>query len=180
MALFKRSQTAGKRITFTGSLKNGPSFSDGMLFPRSHEGRSGWTIGQIMTTVPSPALDTLPHIVLLHAGTNDIYAHASAPVMADALEALIDRLEHAAPQSLIVVAEIVPLTDPALRIAAENFNKELKRRVQAPQARGQHLILADQFTQFSTEMLSDGVHPTQAGHERMANVWYAAIIPYLR
>ena len=178
VALFEAARAAGKQISFTGSLQNGPWLSNGTRFPRNHEGRSGWTIEQIATTVPKPALNTLPHIVLLHAGTNDVYAHASAAAMAAQLDALLDRLERTAPQALIVVATILPLTDPELRNAAQAYNEELKRRVQARKARGEHLIIADQFDGFPTAMLSDGVHPTQTGYERMAHVWYAAIAPY--
>ena len=180
VALFERARAARKNITFTGSLQNGPALAAATSFPRHHEGRSGWRIAQVMTTVPSPALNSVPHIILLHLGTNDVYARASAPVMADALEALLDRLEHAAPHALIVVAEIVPLTDPALRDAAETYNEVLKQRILVRQARGEHLLLADQFSDFPTALLSDGVHPTQAGYERMAAVWYAAIGSYLR
>jgi lysophospholipase L1-like esterase len=180
VALYERAQAAGKHLTFTGSLHNGPLLEAGLPFPRNHEGRSGWKIAQIMSTVPTPALNTAPDIVLLHAGTNDIYAHTPASVMADALEALLDRIEHAAPQALIVVAQIVPLTDPALRDAAFAYNAELVGRVHRRQARGEHLIIADQFSEFPVAMLSDGVHPTQAGYEQMAGVWYTAIAPYLR
>jgi lysophospholipase L1-like esterase len=122
----------------------------------------------------------LPNIVLLHAGTNDVYAHAPAAVMADELETLLDELERAAPEALIVVAEILPLTDPALRAAADRYNQQIVRRIARRQARGEHLILVDQSDGFPTELLSDGVHPTCAGYERMANVWYSAIAPYLR
>lgn len=180
IGLFGRAHAAGQLITFTGSLRNGPLLSGSALFPRNHEGRSGWTIAQVSKTVPHPALDTAPHIVLLHVGTNDIYAHSSAALMADALEALLDRLEHATPTALIAVAEIVPLTDPMLRDAAERYNAELRRRVRARQARGERLLLVDQFSGFPLDDLSDGVHPTRAGYDRMAEVWYRAIAPYLR
>lgn len=180
VALFERARADSKRITFTGSQQNGPLLAQGQAFPRNHEGRSGWTIAQIASTIPRPALDPLPNIVLLHAGTNDVYAHATTAAMADELETLLDRLERAAPQALIAVAEILPLTDPALRAVADSYNHELVRRIAMRQARGEHLILVDQSDGFATELLSDGVHPTRAGYERMANVWYSAIGPYLR
>ena len=180
VALFELARAAGKSITFTGSLQNGPSLAGGKAFPRHHEGRSGWKIEEVMATVPQPALQTLPHIILLHVGTNDVYARESAELMAGRLDALIDRLEQAAPQALIAVAEIVPLTDPELRDAAERYNAEVKRRVEARSARGEHVMLVDQFSQFPIALLNDGVHPTQAGYEHMASTWYASIAPYLR
>jgi lysophospholipase L1-like esterase len=180
VALFARARAAGKHITFTGSLQNGPLLVGGEAFPRNHDGRSGWTIAQIATTIPRPALTGSPHIVLLHAGTNDVYAHENAAAIADELEALLDRLERAAPQALIVVAQIVPLADPSLQSVVAAYNQELARRIETRRARGEHLILVDQSSDFPTNLLSDGVHPTRAGYERMASVWFAAIAPYLR
>ena len=179
VALFERARRAGKHLTFTGAMHNGPFVESGVHFPRNHEGHSGWKIAEIMSTVPTPALNTMPDIVLLHAGTNDIYAHTLVPVMADALEALLDRIEYTAPSALIVVAQILPLTDPSLRDAAQRYNAELARRVRSRQARGEHLVIADQFDGFPVALLSDGVHPTQAGYERMADVWYASVEPFL-
>ncbi|HKO49638.1 MAG TPA: GDSL-type esterase/lipase family protein [Polyangiaceae bacterium] len=180
VALFQLARAAGKSIAFTGSLRNGPANVGGVAFPRQHEGRSGWKIEDVMAIVPRPALKTVPHIILLHVGTNDLYAGATPQRMADRLEALIGRLQQAAPQALIAVAEIVPLTDPALRELAERYNGELRQRVQARRARAEHLLVVDQFTHFPSTLLSDGVHPTQLGYEQMASAWYAGIAAYLR
>jgi len=179
VALFELARAAGKSVTFTGSLQNGPRLAGSLAFPRHHEGRSGWTIEQVMATVPKPALTPLPHIVLLHVGTNDVYAQASQEQMVGHAERLIDRLEQAASRALIAVAEIVPLTDPVLRDRAAGYNAELGHRVQARRARGEHVLIVDQFSRFPVALLSDGVHPTRLGYEQMANAWYAAIAPYL-
>lgn len=179
VGLFERALGEHKQLTFTGSLKNGPESVNGTAFPRQHEGRSGWTIEQVLNTVPYPAFETTPHIVLLHVGTNDVYAHHDPEAIADRLDALLDCIEHVAPRALIVVAEIIPLTDPALRDTAARYNAELRRRVAVRRARGEHVLSVDQFRDFSTSLLSDGVHPTRAGYEQMAATWYAAIAPYL-
>jgi lysophospholipase L1-like esterase len=44
---------------------------------------------------------------------------------------------------------------------------------------GKHVIFVDQFTGFPNNELADGVHPNQAGYDRMAGKWYAAISSYL-
>jgi len=179
VALFELARAAGKRITFTGSLQNGPMLADGVAFPRRHEGRSGWKIAGVMATVPQPALKTVPHIVLLHVGTNDVYAHESPAQMVERAEQLIDRLKEAAPRALIVVAEIIPQTDPVLRDRSARYNAELRRCVETRQARGEHVLIVDQFSHFPLTLLSDGVHPTQSGYEQMGRAWYAAIAAHL-
>ena len=62
---------AKQKVTFTGSLTDGPTEVAGQPFPRMHEGHSGWTISQLSPLVPTPALDGKPNIILLHIGTND-------------------------------------------------------------------------------------------------------------
>ena len=100
--LFKLIVAAKQKVTFTGSLTNGPTQVSGQTFPRMHEGHPGWTIdpgynvisssyGGISSLVPSPALNGDPHIILLHIGTNDLFARDTAN-MSTRLEALIDKI----------------------------------------------------------------------------------------
>ena len=42
--LFKLIVAAKQKVTFTGSLTNGPTQVSGQTFPRMHEGHAGWTI----------------------------------------------------------------------------------------------------------------------------------------
>jgi hypothetical protein len=75
--LFKLIVAAKQKVTFTGSLTNGPTTVSGQTFPRMHEGHPGWTIdpgynmisssyGGISSLVPSPALNGDPNVILLH------------------------------------------------------------------------------------------------------------------
>lgn len=174
--LFQEACAAGKHITFVGAFANGPELVAGRDFPRQHGGVSGWTIDQVATTLSEPEASHTPHIVLLQVGTNDVYAHSTPTAMADRLERLLDRLKRTVPTALVVVAQITPLRDRALSDLAVAYNRELARRVQTRRARGERLLLVDQFNTFPVELLSsDGVHPTQAGYERIAETWYASV-----
>ncbi|HET9953785.1 MAG TPA: SGNH/GDSL hydrolase family protein [Polyangiaceae bacterium] len=173
--LFHLANTDKKSITYLGGSMNGPSQVDGVTFPKNHEGHSGWTIQQIDNIVPSPALQTTPHIILLHIGTNDMYQTPSgAP---DRLSTLIDQIVMAAPEALLVVAKIIPFPQQSGQVTT--FNTGVGTVVDAKIKAGKHLILVDQFTGFPTSELGDGVHPNQAGYSRMAKVWYEAIKTYL-
>ena len=120
--LFKLIVAAKQKVTFTGSLTNGPTQVSAQPFPRMHEGHAGWTIdpgynpisssyGGISSLVPSPALDGQPNIILLHIGTNDVGARDPAG-MATRLEALLDKVAQDAPDALIVLAQITPGSTP--------------------------------------------------------------------
>lgn len=174
--LFRLAQEAGHDITFTGSqAPNGPNTVAGLPFPRNHEGISGQTIQQIADRIPSPGLDEAPHIVLVHAGTNDMWAGASgAP---DRLGALVDELLMVAPDALIVVSNIIPW--PAQSGAVAAYNAEVQPKIQTRMQETDHLLFVDQFDGFPADELGDGIHPDEAGYARMATKWFAAIEPYL-
>src|SRR5581483_6684803 len=107
--LFRLILAAKQKVTFTGSLTNGPAQVSGQPFPSMHEGHSGWTIdpgfsasgiyGGISSLVPSPALNGGPHIILLHIGTNDVFSRDTAN-MSTRLEALVDKIALNAPSAL--------------------------------------------------------------------------------
>lgn len=173
--LFQLALMNQKHLTFVGGSKNGPMMVDGQPFPQNHEGHSGWTIAQIDELVPEPALSVGPAIILLHIGTNDMYmSPEGAP---DRLAALIDQIVASQPDALLVVAKIIPLSSGGSGVTT--FNDAIAPLVQERIDAGKHIILIDQFTDFPTSELGDGVHPNQAGYERMADKWYAAIASYL-
>jgi hypothetical protein len=174
--LFHLTLQGQKTITFVGGSMNGPTMVDGQMFPRAHEGHSGWTIMQIDGIVPSPALGVDPHIVLLHIGTNDINGNATgAP---GRLSTLLDQIIADSPDALLVVAQIVPLRGRNTQI--ETFNAAIPAMVTQRANMGRHIVLVDQYTGFPDSELADGVHPSPAGYARMAGVWYRAISSYLR
>lgn len=191
--LFELAAGDNKSITFVGRSTtqnaggpNGPSMVAGQPFPRDHEGHSGWTIQGIADRVPSPALDDDPHIVLLHIGTNDMYAvpkgdeagPVSAPIR---LGALMDKIIELQPESLLVVSTIVPLTFQMRTYVDEvdAYNEAVGAEVQARIDAGKHVLFVDQFEGFPESELGDMIHPNRAGYERMGEKWYAAIKDYL-
>jgi lysophospholipase L1-like esterase len=167
---------AEQEITFVGGSMNGPQTVDGEMFPRSHEGHSGWTISQIDGIVPSTALDPDPHIILLHIGTNDMRGDVSGA--ANRLGTLIDQIVMDLPNSLLVVAKIIPYPSQSSQVTT--YNNAIPAIVEMRANAGKHVVLVDQFTGFPNNELADGVHPNATGYARMARVWHAAISSYLR
>jgi lysophospholipase L1-like esterase len=174
--LFAKAVAAGQKVTFTGSLSNGPAMVSNVAFPKSNEGHSGWTISQIDGLVPSPAFTTVPNIVLLMAGTNDVYASSGQAQMPDRLGKLLDDIIKAAPNALLVVGKITPLSNTSWTATIKTYNDAIPGLVQTRAAAGKHILLVDLNTGFTAGMLSsDGVHPNKSGYDFMGDRWYAAI-----
>jgi lysophospholipase L1-like esterase len=189
--LFAAVAAAQQKITFTGSLSNGPSTISGQPFPKSNEGHSGWgisTVNQysggvagIATVIPIPAFATtsggLPSVILLHIGTNDV-GNSTAAQMSDRLAGLMDKIVDAAPDAVLVVAKITPLSWATSVI--NPYNAAIPGLVQTRAAAGKHVMVADMNTGFTSAMIgSDGIHPNSAGYKFMADRWYSVIGPLL-
>lgn len=178
--LFHLAQADKKTVTFAGSVSGGPATVDGVEFPSSHEGHSGASISDLYPAAESLA-DGKPHIVLVMAGAN-----GGDPDDTTAMGMLLDKLAATVPNALIVVTQMLPFRDniDAERIALFNGNipKLVKQRADA----GKHVVAVDAYhaflanPTFSKDYLVDYAHPTDAGYEVVASVFYKAIAPVLR
>lgn len=172
--LFRKAQTAMQKITYTGTLQNGPMSVDGVTFPRRYEATSGITIDGISSQITRNNTLNMPcDIILVHIGTNDMYMSdpAGAP---QRLGMLLDKLIAGMPNALIVVAKIIPLQSGTA--AVTTFNNAIPGIIQTRAAAGKHVMLVDMNTGFpSSGMSSDRVHPNASGYAWMGGVWYDAI-----
>ena len=167
--------TASQNITFVGTQSNGPAMAPGtnVPFPPHHEGHSGYTIAQIAAVAPMD-VQFAPHIILLHAGTNDMYMGdpGGAP---GRLSMFVDTLTSMFPDALLVVAKIIPY--PAQAANVNTFNQTIPAMVQMKAAVGKHVLMVDLNTGFqtSTMLSSDGIHPNQTGYDFMGDTWYSVV-----
>ena len=183
-ALFKLIVAANQNVTFTGSLSNGPSTVSSKTFPKSHEGHDGFTVESgystygtagISSLIPSPAFTTMPDIVLLHIGTNDLTSTSAKSTTSDRLDTLITKIVGVAPDALIVVAKVVPLGYSSTDW--DTYNAKIPTVVQTHAGKGQHVVMVD-MSKLPTSELT-GVHPNDQGYAYMANIWYDAIKAFL-
>jgi lysophospholipase L1-like esterase len=188
--LFRR---AKQSITFVGSQANGPDTVDGVPFPRGHEGYRGYAIEPgggrpgLSPIVDKLVQEARPHVVLLLAGTNDVGATVIDPDRApDRLGALVDRVAAAAPEALIVVAQIPPSMTDAVNVRIQAFNQALPAVVDARVRAGHHLLLVDAYAalaahaDYKKALMFNEFHPNDAGYALIADRWYDAVGPFLR
>jgi lysophospholipase L1-like esterase len=185
------------RLKFVGSLQNGPA----QLGDQHHEGHSGYTIadapsvGRLGLTEHLDASQYVypngnwlgptvtPDIILLMIGTNDIdlnYSVAQAPAR---LSALISKIVSLKPNAKLIVASIPPIDDANNSFGVDQngnaraiaYNAAIPGIVANDQALGEHVYFYDMYHQLRLTDISDGLHPTAAGYNKMGDAWFAAI-----
>ena len=170
IGLCQRLVSGGFNVQFVGSLSNGPTMACG----QNHEGHSGWRIDQIDANVVGWLNAQQPHTVLLHIGTNDISQNDDLPNAPNRLSALIDHITNTVPTAEVFVAQIIPLSFDQAQVNA--FNAAIPGIVAGKQAAGKHVHLVDMFDALTVADLQDGVHPNAGGYDKMAAVWYQALL----
>ncbi|WP_437618290.1 SGNH/GDSL hydrolase family protein [Sorangium sp. So ce1151] len=188
--LFHLALEADRDITFVGSASDySVPMVDGVTFPRNHEGHGGWTIegnNGIAKLVGTSIPNYQPNIITLMIGTNDINGNINLADAPNRLGKLLDSIFMRDPNILVVLAQIVPTRTDSTNNAIMAYNAAMPDLVSTRVSMGQHIVLVDMYTAFTNDtnyrqtLLGDNLHPNQAGYNRMADVWFEALSPYLR
>lgn len=188
-----RLRAAGIAFDFVGELNYAAFGRDGVVDPSfdpDHHGLAGFGNNGILKggIVPTPGSvlaalgvkeiavpgikDVLkkhqPDVILLMSGANGFDAPA--------LDRLIRAIGEASNAHLFV-STILPQKAPrAGWEKVDAYNATLPAIVAAQKAAGKHITLVEMHAAITTdEILPDGVHPSQAGMDKMAATWFAAL-----
>ena len=123
---FRRAHAAGKSINLVGSRTNGPATVDGVAWPRTHEGFSGYTIPALLSNnlTPNNIKTYKPNIVLLMIGTNDLSVGEDMPEVR--LAGIVDTILSADPKLLLFLTQITP-PGQSDKVSYNHKGQELQR-----------------------------------------------------
>ncbi|WP_329619384.1 phosphatidylinositol-specific phospholipase C domain-containing protein [Streptomyces sp. NBC_01255] len=162
--LVKRS---GGLVEFVGSLVD----ADGVT---RHEGHSGWRIDELQANIETWLAAAKPNLITLHIGTNDMNRNHQVATAPQRLAALIDQIHAASPDTVVVVATLVPATDPAVQARIDTYNQAIPGIVLDRFQRG-YKIQQVGMGSVTTDDLNDNLHPNNSGYAKMTNAFMRGI-----
>jgi lysophospholipase L1-like esterase len=177
--LWNRLQSNGfTDIDFVGTL--GPQ-GCGVAYDGDNEGHGGILATNMASQnqLPPWLAATRPDIVLMHLGTNDVWNNRSAQTILDAFSTLLSQMRASNPNVKLIVARIIPMNpsncgECGARVVA--LNNALPGWASARSTAQSPITVVDQWTGFNTATdTGDGVHPNNAGIQKMSDRWYPAV-----
>ncbi|MGX6604053.1 RICIN domain-containing protein [Micromonosporaceae bacterium Da 78-11] len=168
IGLWQRMASTGHAVDFVGSGSNGPA----ELGDHDHEGHGGWRIRDIDGSIAQWIRAANPRTVLLQIGTNDVNLNDDPGNAPARLSALIDKIRANAPLVELFVAQVTPLADAAKEAQIQAYNAAVPGIVAG---KGPLTHLVDMHSGFQGADLADGIHPTAAGYDKLAERWAAAL-----
>ncbi|MCG7528557.1 phosphatidylinositol-specific phospholipase C domain-containing protein [Streptomyces sp. OfavH-34-F] len=139
-----------------------------------HEGHSGWLIEQLQANIETWLADARPNVVTLHIGTNDMNRDNRVSTAPQRLGTLIDQIHTASPDTAVVVASLVPATDPAVQARVDAYNRAIPGIVADRTQRGYKLAQVSMGA-LTTADLNDNLHPNNAGYAKMADAFLGGV-----
>lgn len=178
--LWKDLIDGGWTFDYIGTQSDNASYPpfDNETFDIDHEGRGGWTSGQILDGLNG---------WLTEAGTPDIVLFSS-PAGNDALEGLpyedaveninniIDIIQAKNPNVTIIIEQMAPGRSDIMTSELTSFFDQIQQEVLTiasnQSTSTSQVIAVDMFTSFNDSLLADDVHYNEAGAEFIADRYY--------
>ncbi|MBU6170102.1 MAG: DUF642 domain-containing protein [Verrucomicrobia bacterium] len=156
--------------------------TDPALPDKDHEGHPGYSISMLRDGIGVWLKQAgQADVVLLMAGTVDIWTGNPASTSFERLKALVEDISYERPNTKIIVSNLIPRTD-SLDVVQVSYNQQIPSLVAELAAKGRNVSFLDMRNSGlpggvigAQDLIADGVHPNVSGYEKMAAKWLAAI-----
>ena len=142
---------------------------------QDNEGWPGYKVAGVREKASASVPTYQPNLITINAGTNDGQQDGSGQARVD-MDGLIDDCFANSPGTVILLSTLLPNGNAAEAI--QEINTGYRNIVSRRQGAGQKILLAemdDGFITFEDDILSDNIHPTRLGSQKMAAVWFREI-----
>lgn len=181
--LWNRLRTAGYTgVDFVGTL--GPQ-GCGVDHDGDNEGHGGELVTNVadQNLLPARLRATLPDVVLMHFGTNDVWSDISPDRILAAYTKLVEQMRASNPDMRVLVAQIIPMNPSTCAACAQrvvDLNARIPAWARTTSTDRSPVTVVDQWTGFSTAADTyDGVHPDASGDDKIAARWFPALADVL-
>jgi hypothetical protein len=115
----------------------------------------------------------------MHFGTNDVWSSISPDRILAAYTELVGQMRESNPDMRVLVAQIIPMNPGTCAACAQrvvDLNARVPAWAAATSTDRSPVTVVDQWTGFDTATDTyDGVHPNDAGNEKIAARWFPAL-----
>jgi len=156
--------------------------ADPALLDKDHQGLPGYSISMLRDGIGVWLKQAgQADVVLLLAGTVDIWAGGPASTSFERLKALVEDISYERPNTKIIISNLIPRTD-ALDAVQVSYNQQIPGMVAELSTKGRNVTFLDMRNASlpggligAQDLIADGVHPNLSGYEKMAARWLSAI-----
>jgi lysophospholipase L1-like esterase len=185
--LWKNLIEGGWTFDFVGTMSDEASYPayQGNNFDIDHEGRGGWTSGQILDGIDQwLGLVGAPDIVLFSSpGGNDGLEGLSYEQAVSNVNAIIDIIQAVNPNVTIIIEQLAPakseVMSPQLTTFLKQMQKDVLTMANDQTSSTSKVIAVDMFTGFSDALLADDVHYNKEGAIFIADRYYNLLVTLL-
>ena len=186
--LWKMLVQGGWEFDYIGTMEDEGQYADfsDKSFDADHEGRGGWTSGQILSGIEGWIEVTgAPDIVLFSSpGGNDALQGLPYEDAVDNVNAIIDIIQAANPNATILIEQLAPALSsamtPELTTYFNQMNMEVLSIATNQSTSTSEVIPVDMYSQFTDGMLADDVHYNQEGAVFIASQYYDVLTNVLQ
>jgi lysophospholipase L1-like esterase len=155
---------------------------------RHHEGHPGYVITAGTSGRPG-ITDNLaawlgpngadPDYILVLVGSNDVDLNYQLDHAGDRMSTLISMISNRTtglrPNAKLLVATLPLINDPNTEARSVVFNSTISAVVAQHRAAGENVAIVDVHAVITSADKTDNLHPNDAGYDKIAAAWYAAI-----
>jgi lysophospholipase L1-like esterase len=174
--LAEKLKAAGYDVEFVGS-KTTRAKEDSPLGVLRHEGYSGQNIQFLAGRFEEFYRQNPADIILLHAGHNQFAEALPVPGMLTTTRRIIDAARAINPKVTVLLAQVITSGKLPKYSYIPEYNAGLVGLAAEYDKPDQRVILVNQAEGFEweTDTISDKVHPSAKGAEKMATKWFEAL-----
>ena len=161
-----------------------PSFN-GLDFDIDHEGRGGWTSGEILDGLNDWLTETGPPDIVLFSspGGNDALQELSYSEAVSNISSIIDIIQSNNPNCIIIIEQMAPGRSNIMTSELTYFWNKIQQDVldisENKTTSTSQVIAIDMFSGFGDNFLADDVHYNEDGAVFIANKYYNALVNLL-